>query len=314
MLYLDSLLELANFQESPAVSIFIPAQDVLKMKQTLTTVLKKLGSSLSEHLTKAETTRFLEPVSALLTTPTFWQNRQSGLAIFRGITFFMVIHTPHEVPQKTIVNSHFHLLPLIPYFEQSQLFHILDLSLASPAIYEANAFFFRALHLNLQNTHWKQEVLALLHKTQTPLILAGTAKAQTDFLANTNYPLCSPIIFSPPANSLSHQEALQKTFLKHIKHLLEANKQKAWQELQRLQNSGQTLTNIREIANAAYNSRIETLFVNTEVIPAQKADPEGINESQKLVNMATSHTLLNGGWVYALSSQQQGPVAAIARY
>lgn len=322
MLYLDALLPLANHQEPPAVSLFIPGQSALLMQAALTNILKSLSSSLSEHLSPSEITDFLAPISALLTDPTVWSERKAGLAIFRSPTFSLLIHTPHPLPLQTVIDEHFHLLPLVPYLEQSQCFHILDLGTKIPALYDANAFNFSQITFQLEGSQWKQEVLTLLHKSRTPLILVGTPQKRARFLASVSYPFCTHTHLTIPSKSsatrskspIPRQQMLQEAFLKNLDHFLEESRKQAWEGLINLQRTNKTLSNIREVTNAAYNSRIDALFINISGVTLQSLGLENGDESQSLVNLAASHTLLNKGRIYPLPPQQAGPVAATLRY
>lgn len=338
MFYLDHLLQLVDHQETPAISLFFPTHPDAPVshyedKAFLTRSIAQAKEALIEHLSHEEIQSFLQPIVDLFENPDFWCQLKSGLAIYKGPDFLKIVKTPYTLTPRVVVNSHFHLLPLIPYFEQCQKMLLLDLTSSQPELYEANAFEIQKIHLSLEQAPQEsmtsgqdyvriyQQICPFLHKNNAPLVLAGPQHLQKRFLEHCPYPRHTGIAFNTPTTGWNNpQEAIHTAFLSQLHHILSSTRQYAIEELQNLQKSSQkTLNNMREVANAAYNSRIDALFVSTQptehlLLPFSSGQME---TTQELMDLATTHTVLNGGKVYTLPDNilpQESPVAAILRY
>ncbi len=331
MLYLDHLLQLADHQETPAVSLFLPTHAAMAHDQDKNHLKKALDQArvcLVEHLSETEIKDFLQPVEQLFKDASFWKNLRHGLAIYRGPDFLKWIRTPYPLPYRVVVNSHFHVLPLIPYFEQCQRIFVLDLTVDTPTLYEANAFYMQPVSLphalpSLSHTEDFQELCKtltpFLQKQNSPLILAGSSEDFRHFLAHCHYPQHAHLPFTTPQGGWKNpQLALHTALQAQLQSILDDIRQYALEELRQQQNTATTLSNMREVANAAYNSRIAALFVRpfpeeTETVLTE----QNLAVGQELVNLAATHTVLNGGKVYTLPQDTlnaQTPVAAILRY
>lgn len=331
MLYLDHLLQLADHQETPAVSLFIPTHTALsnaQNKKCLEKALAQAQTCLLEHLSESEIESFIAPIQQLLSDDDFWQNLKMGLAIYRGPDFFKWVHTPYRLPYGVVVNSHFHLLPLIPYLEQSQRMFVLDLTVKTPVLYEANAFEIEEAEVphaipSLEKKRDFQKITPMLapflQKQNLPLIIAGTHEDYQAFTQQCHYPQHAHLLFSTPQGGWKNTQLAIHTALQgQLQQLLEHIRQYAINELKQQQNTSSTLSNMREVANAAYNSRIASLFVQPSPETSETVLTEdNLAMAQELVNLATTHTVLNGGKIYTLPQDAfpaQMPVAAILRY
>lgn len=331
MLYLDHLLQLADHQETPAVSLFLPTHAAMAHDQDKNELRKALAQAkicLVEHLSDNEIEDFLDPIVQLFNDASFWKNLRQGLAIYRGPDFLKWVRTPYTLPYRVVVNSHFHLLPLIPYFEQCQRIFVLDLTVNTPTLYEANAFYIQAVKLphplppvtRVEDFEELSKALTpFLQKHNSPLILAGSSEDFSHFLEYCHYPQHAYLPFTAPQGGWRNPKlALQTALQAQLQNILDNIRQYALEELKQQQNTANTLSNMREVANAAYNSRIASLFVQSFPEESETVFTEqNLAVGQELVNQATTHTVLNGGKVYTLPQNtlvSQAPVAAILRY
>ncbi len=379
MHYLDlnSLEALIDHKETPAVSIFLPThpkdinheKDRILLKQAI----KKAEENLIEHYSTREIDQFLAPVQELYSDKTFWSSIKEGLAIFVGPEFFKVFRTPGPLDSRVIVNSHFHLPPLVPYFESEQSLYLLALSQNHVRLFEANSLqiqeidlkkiegvpqslehFLRFDEFEPQLQHHSRQGNSIYHghgdegyprDKQIENYCKAIAKALNPMLENSKYPLVLACVdelhgvfskhcayeglqttnISGNPDQLSARE-LHQELVEQVEPLLHTQRQKALKRLNDLYSTEKTSIELKEVAQAAFNSRVQTLFVLKEEGPKGQIDTEtnqvkvisgGIDESQDLINMATLHTVLNGGEVFSLDAGEiEGAtqLAAILRY
>jgi hypothetical protein len=93
-----------------------------------------------------------------------------------------------------------------------------------------------------------------------------------------------------------------------------------------LQGTGKTMRDVREVVLAAWDGRVDVLFVALGVrtwgtfAPATRAvevRAETPGQTEDLLNVAATHTILNRGTVYAVAAAEMPdaePVAAVLRY
>lgn len=100
-------------------------------------------SKVREELTgmaPTELDRFLEPLDRLLTDEVFWGNQSHGLAAFLTDGLVKTYRLPLEFEPTVYVASRFYIKPLLPYFENSQLFHILSMSQNSVRLFTGSRY------------------------------------------------------------------------------------------------------------------------------------------------------------------------------
>ena len=71
-------------------------------------LLSKLG------VAEGDIDQLMAPVEALLDDDTFWNQRCEGIALFRSPSRFEALPVPFSVPERTILQDHFYLEPLVP--------------------------------------------------------------------------------------------------------------------------------------------------------------------------------------------------------
>jgi len=165
----------------------------------------------------------------------------------------------------------------------------------------------------------------VLSQEKAPLVLAGVDYLHSIYMEANSYPhLMDQGITGNPEELKGedlHEQAwgiLEPHFLKGREKAMALYKQFAGTE--RASNS------LKESVTAAYEGRIETLFVAVEVQRWGVFDPdnhevhlhpEPRSGDEDLLDFAAVHVFLNGGGVYAVTSEEmpdEPPLAAIFRY
>ncbi len=126
---------------------------------------------------------------------------------------------------------------------------------------------------------------------------------------------------------LLRDEELQEHSWKTIEPLFQNKLDNAADRFRELSGTGKTSTDIREVAPAAANGRVELLFVATGVSLHGNIDfktnqveikEDGSDaENEDLLDFAAVHTFLNSGVVYPVPQEEipeEGQLAAIFRY
>jgi hypothetical protein len=165
----------------------------------------------------------------------------------------------------------------------------------------------------------------VLRDEQVPMVLAGV-----DYLlplyreANTYAYLAEEGITGNP-EGLRTEELHEQGW--HIVEPLFAQQQaEAAAAYQRYMGTGRASNDLLDIVPAAYNGRIDRLFVATGVQQWGSFDPdaqevrlqqEATPENEDLLDSAAVHTFLNSGTVYAIKPDampDSTPIAAVYRY
>lgn len=169
-------------------------------------------------------------------------------------------------------------------------------------------------------------VRAYFHEDQPPLLLAGVDFLLPIYHEANSYPhLLEEGVTGNPEH-VRKEELHQQAW-----SVLEPRFQKARQELkdryhQIKHTHGKASDELKEIVPAAFNGRVDTLFVALDVeqwgtfnLNTQTVDlhPERQNIDDDLLNLAAIQTILHGGNVFADESEhlpEHDPIAAIFRH
>ncbi len=359
----SELKHLIENNNKPAISIFLPTHPVSKSDRRdqieLKNGLKQAEILLEEHdLSGANTPELLQPARELLDDAYFWQHQNKGLAIYLAPGFSRIYRLPIAFKQEVIVNSRFQITPLLPFFEGQQSFYILALSLNQIKIFEASEYEIEAVSTDqlpqdlqalfkdgvfetqLQGKNDlgqdKKEQIhqycqainkglsGFLKKTKAPLVVASVDELYAIFKQHCDYPGLIASALSGNPEDLSEAELL-KQGLRQVMPVLKKEKQAALASVEALQTAHKLLCHTDQVLQAAYNSRVEKLFLiqnnHTKgiineagrVLRHAPVDPD----DQDLVNLAAIHTLLNGGEVYTIAAgciKNANEVAALLRY
>jgi hypothetical protein len=170
-----------------------------------------------------------------------------------------------------------------------------------------------------------------LKSQRAPLVLAGVDYLFALYREVTLYPNLLPTPIAGNADVLSAEELRQRAWA-IVQPLFKRNQQDAADYYRQLAGpvalpgTERTSANIEDVARAAHDCRVDTLFVATDrqvwgrFVPESEAvevDAQPQKGSEDLLDFAAIHTLLNGGSVYAVPQQEvpaDAPVAAVYRY
>ena len=129
------------------VSIYLPMnkkgkeQNERLAQETLKTCVKNVHKTLQKYqLSTAEITAYLKPIEALIAEVELWRNPSEGLAIFldkKGLNYYTL---PIPFITKTQVASTFYLTPLLPLYQDEEMYYLLELSQDYVKLYEASPY------------------------------------------------------------------------------------------------------------------------------------------------------------------------------
>lgn len=153
MQYFDvqELKELMTYKNGPAVSIFLPTHEVSPPQDrrdqiALKNAIARAEILLQEHdLRGSVSDAILKPAKDLLSDGMFWQYQNKGLALFLAQDFHKIYRLPLNFQSQVVVNHHFQITPLIPFFDTEQRFYVLALSMNEIKLYEADAMKMREI-------------------------------------------------------------------------------------------------------------------------------------------------------------------------
>ena len=138
---------LANFDNKPCISIFIPTdragKEVLEeeAKLRLKSEWKKVYERLKAmNLSQEKIDKLGKPVEDLIADRDFWRHQSDGLAIFLADGFFEKHTLPVNFETFSYVADHFYLKPLVPMLNRDSRFYLLALQLDKVKLYEATQY------------------------------------------------------------------------------------------------------------------------------------------------------------------------------
>jgi hypothetical protein len=150
-----TLEELAQKHLLHCVSIYLP-MDIEGLEQNrhlaqakLKTCIKDAGRALeAREMSKQDIREYLLPIDKLLSNIELWRNPSKGLAIFldpeEGMRYYEI---PIAFEEKTVVQSHFYLLPLLPLYHNDGDYYLLELSRDYVKLYEASRYHFQDVYV-----------------------------------------------------------------------------------------------------------------------------------------------------------------------
>ena len=128
------LKRLMNVRQDNCVTIYAPMVsdepqnydgNRIRFKNGLTDV----RTALTERgMAEGNIDDYLKPLSTMLSDETFWGLQSSGLAAFLADDFVETYRLPLEFRPMTVVGTRFSVKPMLPFFENDQLFYILAMS------------------------------------------------------------------------------------------------------------------------------------------------------------------------------------------
>ncbi|HET8887089.1 MAG TPA: hypothetical protein VFM70_12140 [Salinimicrobium sp.] len=149
--------DLANFNNQPCISIYIPTEragkEVLNGKASihLKSEWKKVKTELKERNTDAETIKeFDKKLDSLISDKNFWRHQLDGLAVFVASGFFEYYSVPKNFETFCYVADYFYLKPLLSGISENNSFFILSVNLDKVRLYRAHQDFIQPLNIDNQ--------------------------------------------------------------------------------------------------------------------------------------------------------------------
>ena len=165
----------------------------------------------------------------------------------------------------------------------------------------------------------------LLRGEKTPLVLAGVEYLFPIYKEASTHPfLAEEGILGNPEGL--RDEELHEKALKVLDPFFRKQKEEAADRFRQAVGTGKASGDLREIVPAAYEGRVDSLFVTVGLQrwgrfdPAAHAvelHPDFVEGDEDLLDFAAVHTFVNGGAVYASGPDQmpdKNPLAALFRY
>lgn len=168
-------------------------------------------------------------------------------------------------------------------------------------------------------------ITELLEDEQAPLVLAGVEYLTSMYAKHNRYNhLVEDIVEGSPQNT--NKEKLHAAAWEIVQPIFKASEEKALEGYHAKAGTGKTSTQLEEVLKAAFDGKVETLFVlrgheiwgeyltdKREVLLHDKRSAHSID----LMDLATAQTLLNRGTVYSLKEDEMiagKQISAVYRY
>jgi hypothetical protein len=217
--------------------------------------------------------------------------------------------------------------------ERQQQFHTETQPFGPPNSGERGAIFYGTGTASVDNKGLITEYFRLvdrglhevLRNEQAPLVLAGVEYLLPLYkqVATYAHVLDAGVLGNP--DGLRAQE-LHAQAWSVVEPLFRQHREDAAARYRRYAGTGRAASDLKEVLQASYNGRVETLFVAIGIQQWGTFDPdtqevkiarEATPEHEDLLDYAALHTFLNSGTVYAVSPDNvpdDAPLAAIMRY
>jgi len=146
----NHLDELLSYEQSPAVSMYLPThpagpearQDEIRLRNLLSAAADRLAA---REWRRPDIEALLQPARRLVNDiddEEFWRYQQHGLAVFIAPGFDRVHKLPIEVPEELGIAEHFRVRPLLPLIEAPGSFWVLALSGVRTRLYQGSRWSF----------------------------------------------------------------------------------------------------------------------------------------------------------------------------
>ena len=317
--------DLISDEEGPHISLYQPThrhfpenkQDPIVFKN----LLREIENSLKQKNEQTFIDLIMEPLYKLEEDRDFWNNTSNGIAVLANKDKCIIYNLHGPVNKFAVVNTSFHIKPLIQAFQSVERYQLLGLSRNNFSVYQGNRYGFSEIEIDsdiprtLRDVLGKQQTEPSLSQgsfggtgrpavyrgqgdkkveddkdteryfryvdryvfdnyskaSKLPLILVSLKEYHTQFkdLSNNHYLIDECIDYS--FDSLETARLLNKVMefinsinLEKIKNIIEAYK--------RAEAESMGSSDFVQVAQAAYEGRIETLLVEENRIVSGKID------------------------------------------
>lgn len=171
----------------------------------------------------------------------------------------------------------------------------------------------------------ENRITDMLEGEQAPLVLAGVEYLTTMYAKHNKYGnLVEQIVEGSPDRTT--KEKIHEAAWQVVRPLFKQSEQDALDKYHHLAGTGKTSTDLEDIVKAAFDGKIETLFVKRghevwgEYLPEAREvlyHAERTGHSNDLVDLAVSQTIASSGRVYSLKEDEMiedAFIAAVYRY
>jgi len=125
--------EILEKNGNPLISITIPThqmgeeikQDPIRFKNLLADVNDELTD---RGMKQADIDDMLKPAKDLLEKPMFWSHQEKGLVVYLANDYFNYFKLPYSVKEKSYINTHFLITPILPMVSLDGTFNVLAIS------------------------------------------------------------------------------------------------------------------------------------------------------------------------------------------
>lgn len=147
-----ALMELMAEEQKSCVSIFLSTQEVDQERAQqpirLRNLLDEAETKLLEQGHRSPVVRdLLAPVRDLVDDERFWRFQSQGLAIFLTPDLLRYYRVPLVLEEQVVVNSRFHIKPLLPLLTDDGQFYLLSLTQQHVRLWHGSRFSLREMPL-----------------------------------------------------------------------------------------------------------------------------------------------------------------------
>lgn len=135
--------EILEKNGKPLISITMPThrmgeeikQDPIRFKNLLANVTETLSE---RGMKQAEIDDILKPAKDFLEKPMFWSHQDKGLVVYLAKGYFKYFKLPYSVDEKSYVNTHFLITPILPMVSIDGTFNVLAISRKNARLLRCN--------------------------------------------------------------------------------------------------------------------------------------------------------------------------------
>jgi hypothetical protein len=174
------VVELAEVEAPGCVSVYLPARmsphDVNEDANTINfrNLLQQVAPQVQEK--KINPADVLKGGHSLLDNSSFWSDLPPGIAVFMTKDFCRVIKLPFAPRQQVVVNSSFHIAPLVPLLTDREYFFLLIISKKKASLFSCDHYNIRHIAID-EMPNGIEDVVHLEEKDDQKLFRTGSSGA-----------------------------------------------------------------------------------------------------------------------------------------
>ncbi|MEJ2413222.1 MAG: hypothetical protein P8Y34_09570 [Anaerolineales bacterium] len=142
---LQEFNQLIQHQADPSLTFYMPAikkgreiqQNAVRFKNLIAEAEERLES---RGFGRTERESFLKPLYGLEDDRDYWQNQERGLAVFLSPETLKMYRLPLEFSEMVVLDSRFHIKPLLPLFLENERYYLLTLGKGDIHLYAGTRF------------------------------------------------------------------------------------------------------------------------------------------------------------------------------